>query len=362
MQISHDFSELWVLAAGLGAVRQPFTLSRTSVIPAIEAELIRGREVKLNDLEIISGLLAFEGRQILLYIPDQGTRFKEVIKGNRDAGTKFHVAHCNTLESMKNSGKFQRYIATIDISGTFLLSGTNMSKKEITQKGELYVCQHCLNMLNYKQAKVKRNAWALRQNFDLNEFFETFSSCFRYLPKRTKVEPGSAVYSADWREISNELRDAADWTCEVCKINLANSRYLLHVHHIDGVKSNNIRSNLSVLCKACHRMAPYHDHMYVPRNEMKVINQMRRDAGLFEGSWDSVMRFSDPAIHGPLGIARDQGWDIPEIEYVISNFELPLEAAWPTYQIGISLEKSLKNVEGWRVVDPHGFITAMVSD
>ncbi|MBH9553956.1 HNH endonuclease signature motif containing protein [Inhella gelatinilytica] len=355
MRIAHDFSELWKIANLLGAERQSFSLSRVSTISAIEAELIHGREVKLDELETISGLLAFQGRQILLYIPDQGQRIEEVLNGNRDAGKKFHVAYCATLDSMKNSGRFERYIATTDISGTFALSGTDMALREMTGHGKLYVCQNCLNMLNYKQAKVNRSAKVIRQHFDLSEFFETFSSCFRFLPIRTKVDPGSSVYAANWREISDSLREALRWTCEGCGIHLANAKQLLHVHHVDGVKSNNASSNLKVLCKACHRMEPLHDHMYVPRDEMKTINRMRRDAGVFDGSWESVMRFADPAIQGALGMARNQGWEAPEIEHQVPGTDRQVEAAWPSRRMGITLEHPTPSAHGWRIVDLFGF-------
>ena len=79
MRIAHDFSALWAIADSLGAERQTFALSRTTAISKIEAELIRGREVQLHELESVSGLLAYEGRQVLLYIPDQGQRIDEVL-------------------------------------------------------------------------------------------------------------------------------------------------------------------------------------------------------------------------------------------------------------------------------------------
>ncbi len=158
MRITYDFSELWRVVDKLGAERESFSLSRTSTISAIEAELIRGREVKLHELESVSGLLAYEGRQILLYIPDQGQNIDQVLTGHLDSGKKFHVAHCTTLDSMKRSGRFERYIATIDVSGQFELTGTDINMREKSGIGRLYVCQNCLNMLNYKQAKVDRSA------------------------------------------------------------------------------------------------------------------------------------------------------------------------------------------------------------
>lgn len=356
MEIKHDFSELWNIISRLGAKHESFSLNRVSSISAIESELIRGREVRLDELENVSGLIAFEGRQILLYIPDQGQRIEEVLNGNLDGGKKFHVAHCTTLESMKNSGRFERYIATTDISGTFALIGIDISAREITGQGKLYVCQNCLNMLNYKQAKVKRNAKQIREHFDLSTFFETFSSCFRFLPVRTEVEAGASVYAPNWKEISNTLRESVNWNCEECNINLANTRHLLHVHHIDGVKSNNSRSNLKVLCKACHRMEPLHEHMYMPRDEMKAINLKRRNSGVFDGTWDSVTRFADPALHGALGMAKSLGWEAPEIEFAPTGLPKNLEAAWPKRRIAITLDQEKPLLHGWQFFDIAKFV------
>jgi hypothetical protein len=36
---------------------------------------------------------------------------------------------------------------------------------------------------------------------------------------------------------------------------------LLHVHHINGVKSDNSEMNLRVLCQYCHGEQPNHEHM-----------------------------------------------------------------------------------------------------
>lgn len=351
MRITYDFSELWRVADKLGAQRESFSLSRASTISAIEAELIRGREVKLDELESVSGLLAYEGRQILLYIPDQGQNIDQVLAGDLDSGKKFHVAHCTTLDSMKRSGRFERYIATIDVSGQFELTGTDINMREKSGTGRLYVCQNCLNMLNYKQAKVNRSAKKIREHFDLGEFFETYSSCFKHLPTRTKVDPGSSTYTANWKEISDNLRRSVHWCCEECGIELSSNKHLLHVHHVDGVKGNNSRSNLRALCKACHRQQPLHDHMYVPREEMKFFNELRRAAGLFDGQWDTAFKFADPALHGPLGMARNAKWECPEIAFEIPGTSMVTEVAWPRRRLAITLERPLPVVAGWRVID-----------
>jgi 5-methylcytosine-specific restriction endonuclease McrA len=235
-----------------------------------------------------------------------------------------------------------------------------MSMREKTGQGKLYVCQNCLNMLNYKQAKVNRSARQIRENFELSDFFETFSSCFKHLPIRTKVEAGTATYTANWKEISNSLRESVGWSCESCNINLNTAKGLLHVHHIDGVKSNNARSNLKVLCKACHRMEPLHQHLYVPKEEMKAINLLRRNSGVFNNTWESVSRFSDPAIHGALGIAKSKGWEPPEIESTPPGLTISLEAAWPQRRIAITLDQPMPSLSNWRFFDISKFVEIML--
>lgn len=354
MKLTHDFSALWGIAKDLGADMQPFSLHRTGHISQIEVELLRGREVRLSELENVAGLLAFEGRQILLYIPDQGKNIEEVLAGRLDVGKKFHIAHCQTLDNMKSAGRFERYIATIDVSGQFNLSGVSPSGSEKTGMGRLYVCQNCLNMLNYQQCRILRSARQIRSTFALHEFFETYSSCFRYLPSRTKIEASQYSYSSDWHEISYERRTSARWRCSECAIDLTKHSHLLHVHHRDGIKGNNSANNLQVLCKACHRLQPLHDHLYVPLDEMKLINSLRAAQGFFNGNWNRVLKYADPACHGVLGLAQNAGWSAPEIEYIINPDYPALEIAWPAEKVAISLEPGAPGYEGWRVMDIAG--------
>jgi 5-methylcytosine-specific restriction endonuclease McrA len=351
MRLTHDFSALWRIADELGAARAPFALKRVNSIPEIESQLVRGREVKLHELESVSGLLAFEGRQILLYIPDQGQHIVEVLAGNKDLGKKFHVAHCKTLDTMKNSGRFERYIATTDVSGDFQLTGTSDFTSEVKGVGRLYVCQNCLNMLNFKQCKVERSARRLRETFALAEFFETYSSCFKHLPARTRVEAGASTYAPNWKEISDNLRARSGWKCSDCRVDLTAYKHLLHVHHVDGNKNNNQDGNLQVLCKACHRLQPLHDHLYVPLEEMKLINSLRKAAGLYRGDWDTVLKYADPACHGVLGLAQAAGWPVPEVEHSLGSGEASFEVAWPSRKIALSLGRATSTAGGWRILD-----------
>ncbi|MDD2609907.1 MAG: hypothetical protein PHX60_09485 [Giesbergeria sp.] len=353
MKLKYDFSALWKIVENLGAAPVPFSLAEHAAIPLIDIELEKGIEVALENLENISGLIAYDGRQVLLYIPDQGRNIQDVLNGNRDVGKKFHVAHCKALEDMKKAGRFERYIATTDTSGIFNLTGSSNSTHEILDRASLYVCQFCLNMLNYKQAKVNKNARQIREAFNLNEFFETYSSCFRHLPSRTHVTRGESVYSTNWSKISEKLRSANDWTCSECSVNMLNHKNLLHVHHINGNKGDNFYSNLKVLCKACHRLQPLHDSLHITSLEMQTINQLRRKNGFFNGTWEQALKYADPAYHGILGIAQSAGWPPPEIQYPFDTIQLSLDVAWPRKKIGLVLSTSeyLTYPSPWKILD-----------
>ena len=60
-------------------------------------------------------------------------------------------------------------------------------------------------------------------------------------------------YPHDWPAIATRIKTAAGWRCERCKHpHDVESRHVLTVHHLDGIKSNVQEWNLAALCQACH--------------------------------------------------------------------------------------------------------------
>ncbi|WP_107818437.1 HNH endonuclease [Nitrosomonas eutropha] len=51
--------------------------------------------------------------------------------------------------------------------------------------------------------------------------------------------------------------------CQSCRSDFSapSKRKWLHVHHINGLKHDNNKSNLAVLCISCHAQQPNHEHM-----------------------------------------------------------------------------------------------------
>lgn len=351
MKIYIDFSELKRLASIINDKLVVFSLNATPRAYAdieLDLDLDIGVEVEVNDVETTGGLLSYKGRQVLLYIKDHTRNYDKALL-NGQAGNKYHVAHCRTLESMIDRNRFQRYVATNNISHDFKISSSNYPEDEA--EVELWVCQNCLDLLNYKNSRSSsKTRYKNAKDFNLKEFFSTYSSCFKYLPKRTSSD--NINYTADWKIISAELRKQKNYTCEKCTVNLSGFKNLCHAHHINGVKSDNELSNLEVLCADCHRKS-HNGAMYVSFKNMQTINSLRREQRLLDHcSWDDVFELADPAIHGEMGILRDKGFTAPEVGYDVVDAKtgaviMQLEVAWPDQKRGIAIESV--SIPGWKV-------------
>lgn len=352
MDLRFDFSRLWSEVKRLTDNVEPFSIAFIHSLDSIDVALSeKGIEVDLGELDSLGYLLTYKGRQVLLYIPDHGTQINDVLSGDNE-GKKFHVAHCRTLEQMRMTQRFERYVATTKLDGVFSVTGMDKWRSvEVQGEARLLVCKNCLSKLNYKQSKLSpslRNR--VRDEFDISEFFETYSSFFPHIPKRDVVEKGSGAYSQDWKEVSETIRAAANWTCSHCRINLSDYKNLLHVHHIDGRKDNNSPENLRPLCAACHREQPLHSAIFVKREEMQVITAKRREVGSLTPDWDSLMIYADPALRGVIGLARSRGLEPPEAGFRLPDGAGVLDLAWPWRKEAIVIELGvLPLMHGWKI-------------
>ena len=357
MKINLNVQALLACADEMGAQAAEFTYeSDNSEDFKLDKELEAGKEISIEDLEVDKGLLSVHGRQVLLYIADQGNQIQEVLNGERE-GKKVHVADCKTLVQMKERNRFGRYHVTTSVTGIYSVFGVDYNtKKEMTGDAELKVCKNCLSFLNYKnyaQSKMPGKS-KIYSAFTLDDFFSQFSTVFKHLPK--KVGDPTPGYTKDWSDISKVYRQSKNYSCEQCKVDLNSNKSLLHCHHVSGNKQDNDYSNLKSLCANCHRQQPMHSHVYVSRSDMQSINQLRKQQGLVDSlSWDEAVELSDTAIHGLLELYRAKGWLAPdEIGLDVANDEGEVVAyadvAWTRDKLALVIDKdevtNLKTV-GW---------------
>ncbi|GAB7230952.1 HNH endonuclease signature motif containing protein [Vibrio rotiferianus] len=337
-----------------GKFRVESTLEPLQTSPVV----LINKEVELKDVDVDGGLLSYQGRQVLLYIKDHGQSAQSAINIPY-SGKKFHIADCATLKNMREQGRFERYVATNDTSGEFVISGFGVEGKAV-----LRVCQNCLNALNYKGWSSGTSRTEILHKFNMPEFFATYSSFFPHMPSR-RAETAESGYSDDWSKISSHYRVEKNFECEQCKVNMRSNRSLLHVHHVNGVKSDNRPSNLRALCIDCHSKQPMHEHMALSHRERQTINDLRKQQGLLEdlGEWKELFDYSDPGVHGVLHACRQAYLKLPDINYFVEDsfggLAARLELAWPKHKFGVAI--SMNDIEdansnGWQVVGINDFL------
>jgi hypothetical protein len=362
MQLNVDFSLLTAAVKQMGTSPIDFNTSiELNALKQLDIMLGEGFEVNFEDIEFDTGLASYQGRQVLLYIKDHSynNRIYKALEAGAE-GNKFHVADCEMLGRMRQKGRFDRYVVTNKLDGMFYVSGTDNRTNELVEgEAKLNVCQYCLELINYQKFASIQKGLPRRnfvQAFKLADFFDTYSSFFKFMPTGI-ANNQTSHYTDDWKDVSRQIRVKFNYQCQQCGLNLSDHKSLLHVHHINGVKSDNSSSNLTPLCCDCHRKQPDHNHMFIKHDETKLISQLRNAQGLnTKESWKDIYKLADPGIHGVIDLLEKHHVSLPEVGEEISNEKqevvAELELAWPLKKVGIAIDKPeaiAATKLGWKV-------------
>jgi len=248
-----NFSSLNQLRAKMKAQLVEYAPTPKGAISFSEIDkLSRGElEISLDQIEIRpDGIFSFKGRAVIVHIPE------------RDK--KFHISDCDTIKWMKNSGRYERYIASERKDGLFNVRSESGKMNLI----KLDVCMKCLREIKWdKRARSNQSGNLInvdKSSFSIKDFFSKYGAGYiSQQPYFSSLTMPNNQYTDDWQEISKKIRQDNNFTCHKCgwKAEAPWERRQMEVHHINGVKGDNRPSNLQCLCHDCHAQQPLHSHM-----------------------------------------------------------------------------------------------------
>lgn len=285
MNLDDSFPGLETLVRRMGAPASTWRIDQIEMTNLVQlrTDLATGIEIDLAEVDTdFGGLLTYKGEQILLYIMDT-RQDRETLLYDKKKARRFHFFNCNVLQTMREKGRYDRYVVTQRNDGKFRVFATDpMSRETEELEAHLGPCKVCLKELDYRgyTDALKRQRKAIWSDFTIDDLFAEYVTFFANRPRHTDNTAPPPGYAPDWSRISLRHREFMNWTCQECTVNLAEHRSYLHTHHVNGVKSDNSNSNLRALCVICHSEEPSHGHMHISSDARSKIFRLRIAQGI----------------------------------------------------------------------------------
>jgi len=230
----------------------------------VKTELIifedEGLDTQLDDIhssnakELFTVLKDGSVHKTLVYISERPKYYDD----RGWAYPKFHMFDCQTMKSMREQNRGDRYRKAANLNGNFGLNIVHEDGKKKHIEKHLEVCGYCLRLYNehYQESKTK-------PTFEIKEYIN--KPMRQWKPLISEEEDMTVVprfYAGNWKQISDSIKKERNYTCQECHTKLdGDMKRYLHTHHMDANPSNNDQGNLKVVCISCHAEEFNHGHI-----------------------------------------------------------------------------------------------------
>lgn len=253
--------------------REHIAVSGTNALSEKDLEMLADTGIEVAREMITdcpNGTFEYMGVKVLVYIRD----WRIDPEADKVDPYKFHIMNCNAIKRTDDRSRRKtqpsRYVVSTRSDGVFNVNKFDQFTRELLEKDakvEMRACRTCLSELNYRgyQREGSPGRTSIFEKFSVKEFFRLYPPTFTNATKPVYDDRSAPIttkpYTEDWGEISRIVRERADWRCSRCARSYSTNRADLHVHHINGDRTNNSYSNLKALCKYCHQREEGHSRM-----------------------------------------------------------------------------------------------------
>ncbi|MBR6629404.1 MAG: HNH endonuclease [Bacteroidaceae bacterium] len=202
-------------------------------------------DVDLNDLQ---NNIDFTEDGIFLIDANDGSRqqiflYKRNYRLRTYGKPRFHIRKCKVIQDFMDLGTFRQEYRRANTNPVLVCDVDDNNTDKLVD--DLPLCKYCARMVaqEYQGMHSKEFVEILREASENSE--ENIGGT---------VEVDIFGYTKDWEMISKAYREEHNYTCECCGVHIDDpyDYYYMHVHHINGDKTNNRKSNLRCLCIRCH--------------------------------------------------------------------------------------------------------------
>lgn len=196
---------------------------------------IKGGQYTFRDDGIYINLPNGERQQIFLY------KGKYHLKNY--GKPRMHIRKCSTIQEFIDSGSFRKEYRHANTESVPVVDMDN-DDNEVIIDG-LPLCRNCAAQLINEEKGIV---------IDSNSFVALLKATRNANDEEENIDVDIFGYTKGWEKISKDYRSQHNYTCEKCGLHITNKwdYRFMHVHHIDGDKTNNEPSNLQCLCVRCH--------------------------------------------------------------------------------------------------------------